>query len=250
MTPESTIILSEFRTIVQDDALFSEFLNSITNKNFFTLLSRIDGSLEDKFRSCIRTFIQSIVQSGTTDASLFRAQLRTDFGCGNESILFVPEMDCFPGIEAFRGFPGFLKTIEYINSSFTKKLRLVCFLPNGVKRCTFVSNGVLPLDSTNTAIDPNICAENKPLMRLLTVERTAVYVSISSEVRCDVLIIIRTSRDVIACSRINHNGHVKLVAALQGNIEYHINAYSTLNECQHTVSVSSLSDPHTCKILN
>ncbi len=251
MAPDSTELLSELDQLIRDDELFSEFLTCITHKKFRALLSRIDDTLETKFASCMRRFIQDILENHITDPSSgFRSQVRSDLCCTDESHIIVHEMDCFPDMQSFKGFSGFIKSIEYVNNSGTEKMRLASLLPFGVRTTNFISNGHVPLDPTKTALNQNLCVQNEPLVKIQTFEKCALCLNMTSSQRCDVLICIIRSDRVIACSRLSQNGQVKLVSVLQGGHEYQIHVYSTLKGHQHTVSVGVLSGAHTCKILN
>lgn len=257
MNRPSNAILSEFRTIVRDDALFHEFISRITNKNFLTLLARIDKNLESQFASCIRSFITSVCISNEKDQCDFMKTVRTDLECNSDLHILVHERDCFPCIDSLKRFPGFHKSAKYINKSSTQTVRLACLVPLSTRDFTFISDGVLPLAANGREIDGNFFAQNKPpLVKIQTTEDCAFSFIIQSQETCDVLLLVknefssRGGERTTAWSRLSHDGNVKLVIALDGGNEYYIHPFSSQELAKHTITIGLLSDSRTCRILN
>jgi len=256
MNRRSNSILSELSTIVRDDALFQEFMSRITNRNFFTLLARVDNDLEYQFASCIRSFISAVCTSNVNQEPAFMKTLRTDLECNSDLHILVQEQDCFPSIDSLKRFPGFHKSAKYVNKSSTQTLRLACLLPLSTRDFTFISDGVVPLGS-NGEIDGNFFALNKPpLVKIQTTEDCAFSFIIQSQRTCDALLLVQSTlssqdgKQTTAWFRLSHDGNVKLVIALNGENEYHIHPFSSLEFVKHTITMGLLSDSRTCRILN
>ena len=248
-----TVLLEEFRRVVGDDTLFSEFLSEIMNQNFFHLLRLLAGDetvlrFPRQFQSFMISYLEHIHElepakpyHATASCDL-NEELLQDLGITSADAIIVHTRD-ISDLEICRKFSGFIKSRRFINSSMTKSVELVNLRLDDVCRFNLVSDGVFPLQGKPPGLTM------RPNIRVRTLRESGLFCSISAGSSSKVFLLLGGNNQVIiTCSRIGTRGFSQFAIALPACAEYILYPFSSIALENFTVSISSFSGAGSCKI--